>query len=127
MRWSSYSFWLKVNETIIERINEKYKNINWDILSEENVKVSSENVESNNDWMWVLDPLDGTNFIQKTGNCTVHLALNFKKSHILVLFCFQIKINYGLQMGKKHGVREEMDQNMNKFSLKIKNFKRWRW
>ena len=26
---------LKVNELIIERINEKYKNINWDIFSEE--------------------------------------------------------------------------------------------
>ena len=31
---------LKVNEIIIKRINEKYKNINWDILSEENVKTS---------------------------------------------------------------------------------------
>ena len=32
---------LKVNELMIKRINEKYKNINWDILSEENVKISS--------------------------------------------------------------------------------------
>ena len=32
---------LKVNQLIIKRINEKYKNINWDILSEENVKISS--------------------------------------------------------------------------------------
>jgi len=32
---------LKVNELIIKGINEKYKNINWDILSEENVKISS--------------------------------------------------------------------------------------
>ncbi|MCQ9201528.1 MAG: 3'(2'),5'-bisphosphate nucleotidase CysQ [Prochlorococcus marinus XMU1425] len=71
---------LKVNETLIKRINEKYRNINWDILSEENVKASSEYVESNNDWMWVLDPLDGTkDFIQKTGNYAMHLALNFKK------------------------------------------------
>jgi len=72
---------LKVNETLIKRIKEKYRNINWDILSEENVKVSSENVENiNNDWMWVLDPLDGTkDFIQKTGNYAMHLALNFKK------------------------------------------------
>ena len=29
---------LKVNEIIIKRINEKYKNINWDILSKENAK-----------------------------------------------------------------------------------------
>ena len=31
---------LKVNEIIITRIKEKYKNVNWDILSEENVKIS---------------------------------------------------------------------------------------
>ena len=29
---------LKVNELIIKDINEKYKNIEWDILSEENAK-----------------------------------------------------------------------------------------
>ncbi len=71
---------LKVNQLIIERINEKYKNINWDILSEENVKNSSENFQSKSDWTWVLDPLDGTkDFIQGTGNYAMHLALNFKQ------------------------------------------------
>ena len=70
---------LKVNEFIIKGINEKYKNINWDILSEENVKNSLENFDSKNDWIWVLDPLDGTkDFIQGTGNYAMHLALNFK-------------------------------------------------
>ncbi len=70
---------LKVNEVIIKRINEKYTNINWDILSEENVKISSQVLDSKNDWMWVLDPLDGTkDFIQGTGNYAMHLALNFK-------------------------------------------------
>ena len=71
---------LKVNELIIKRINEKYKNINWDILSEENVKISSKIFDSNTDWIWVLDPLDGTkDFIQRTGNYAMHLALNFKQ------------------------------------------------
>jgi len=71
---------LKVNELIIRRINEKYKNVNWDILSEENVKISSKNFDIDNDWIWVLDPLDGTkDFIQGTGNYAMHLALNFKK------------------------------------------------
>ena len=68
---------LKVNEIIIERINEKYQNINWDILSEENVKISSNVFDSKKDWIWVLDPLDGTkDFIQGTGNYAMHLALN---------------------------------------------------
>ena len=71
---------LKVNEIIIKRINEKYKNINWDILSEENVKISSETFDGISDWIWVLDPLDGTkDFIQGTGNYAIHLALNFKQ------------------------------------------------
>ena len=71
---------LKVNELIIKGINEKYKNINWDILSEENVKISSKIFDSNTDWIWVLDPLDGTkDFIQGTGNYAMHLALNFKQ------------------------------------------------
>ena len=70
---------LKVNELIIKGINEKYKNINWDILSEENVKTSKTFV-TKNDWVWVLDPLDGTkDFIQGTGNYAMHLALNFKQ------------------------------------------------
>ena len=71
---------LKVNEIIIEKINEKYKNVHWDILSEENVKISPKNFNSETDWIWILDPLDGTkDFIQRTGNYAVHLALNFKQ------------------------------------------------
>ena len=72
---------LRVNEIIIKRINEKYKNINWEILSEENVKVNPSNSIINNNFVWVLDPLDGTrDFIQGTGNYSMHLSLNFKKN-----------------------------------------------
>ena len=93
---------LKVNETLIKRINEKYKNVNWDILSEENVKVSSENIESNNDWMWVLDPLDGTkDFIQKTGNYAMHLALNFKKIPYIGFVLLPDKNQLWITDGKK--------------------------
>ena len=71
---------LKVNELIIQRINEKYKNVNWEILSEENVKGSNINCDTNADWIWVLDPLDGTkDFIQGTSNYAMHLALNYKQ------------------------------------------------
>ena len=72
---------LKVNEIIIQRINEKYKDIDWDILSEENVKGASVNCLNNTDWIWVLDPLDGTkDFIQGTSNYAMHLALNYKRT-----------------------------------------------
>ena len=75
---------LKVNEFIIRSINEKYKKINWSILSEENVKLSNNYPRSNFDWEWVLDPLDGTkDFIQGTSNYAMHLALNYKnKPHL---------------------------------------------
>ena len=75
---------LKVNEKMIEKINEKYRDVDWEILSEENVKISSENSDLNSDWVWILDPLDGTkDFIQGTENYAMHLALNYKKKPCL--------------------------------------------
>mgnify|MGYP006231655943 FL=1 len=62
------------------RINEKYKDIDWKILSEENAKTDLNNCDTNSDWLWILDPLDGTkDFIDGTGNYAMHLALNYKK------------------------------------------------
>ncbi len=70
---------LEVNEIIIKNITKNYKRINWAILSEENVKINPNNISINNDFVWVLDPLDGTkDFIQGTGNYAMHLALNYK-------------------------------------------------
>ena len=72
---------LEVNDLIIQRIHKKYKNFDWGILSEENVKLSSNNCNNEPlpDLLWVIDPLDGTkDFIQGTGNYAMHLALNFK-------------------------------------------------
>ncbi|MBO8240469.1 3'(2'),5'-bisphosphate nucleotidase CysQ [Prochlorococcus marinus XMU1412] len=71
---------LEVNELIIKRINQKYPNVNWGILSEENFKIKTNYYDRNTDWLWVLDPLDGTkDFIQGTGNFAMHLALNYKR------------------------------------------------
>ena len=70
---------LEVNELIINRINQTYQDTNWEILSEENFKIES-NYFNNVDWLWVLDPLDGTkDFIQGTQNYAMHLALNYKR------------------------------------------------
>ena len=70
---------LEVNELIISRINQTYQDTNWEILSEENFKIQS-NYFNNVDWLWVLDPLDGTkDFIQGTQNYAMHLALNYKR------------------------------------------------
>jgi len=93
---------LKVNEIIIEGLNEKYKNINWDILSEENVKLSSKILDSKTDWVWVLDPLDGTkDFIQRTGNYAMHLALNFKQKPYVGFVLIPDKNQLWITDGKK--------------------------
>ena len=90
------------NKLIIKRINEKYKNINWDILSEENVKTSSKNFDFKNDWIWVLDPLDGTkDFIQGTGNYAMHLALSFKQKPYIGFVLIPDKNQLWITDGKK--------------------------
>ena len=75
---------LEVNKIILNRIKEKYPNIGWKYLSEENTKFGSTKCDVNSDWIWILDPLDGTkDFIQKTGEYAVHIALNYKNNPIL--------------------------------------------
>ena len=93
---------LKVNEVLINRINEKYKNIDWEILSEENVKINSKSNNTKADWMWVLDPLDGTkDFIQGTSNYAVHLALNYKQKPYIGIVLIPEKNELWIADGEK--------------------------
>ena len=93
---------LQVNEIIIKRINEKYQDINWEILSEENVKNSYESCSNYSDWLWVLDPLDGTkDFIQGTGNYAMHLALNYKNNPFLGVVLIPEKDELWFSNGEK--------------------------
>ena len=113
---------LKVNEIIINKINEKYQNINWEILSEENVKSSPKEIEFKNDWVWVLDPLDGTkDFIQGTSNYAMHLALNYRGRPYLGVVLIPEKDELWLSTGeevwceKKNGfkLKPKMSKNKN--------------
>ena len=112
---------LKVNEKIIEKINEKYKGVDWEILSEENVKISSENFDLNSDWVWILDPLDGTkDFIQGTGNYAMHLGLNYKKNPCLGIVLIpernELWFSYGDKVWceKRDGSKIEQNISRNK-------------
>ena len=70
-------------------------------MSEENVKVSKTFVPKN-DWVWVLDPLDGTkDFIQGTGNYAMHLALNFKQKPYFGFVLIPDKNQLWITDGKK--------------------------
>ena len=76
---------LEVNSLIIKRINEKYGHIGWEILSEENEIYDCKNSQIP-EWLWVLDPLDGTrDFIQGTGQYAMHLALSYQNKPFLGL------------------------------------------
>ena len=116
---------LKVNEIIIQRINEKYIGVDWDILSEENVKVSSQNSSNKKDWTWILDPLDGTkDFIQGTGNYAMHLALNYKRTPFMGVVLIPDKDELWISEGGKFGVRIDINQELNLFHVKVRVFMR---
>lgn len=93
---------LKVNEIIIRKINEKYKDVGWEILSEENVKITTENCKSDAKWLWILDPLDGTkDYIQGTSNYAMHLALNYEKRPYIGVVLIPEKDELWISNGEK--------------------------
>ena len=93
---------LKVNELIIQKINQKYKKIDWEILSEENVKIDPKNCDTSADWMWLLDPLDGTkDFIQGESNYAMHLSLNYKNKPYIGIVLIPKKNELWIADGEK--------------------------
>ena len=93
---------LKVNEIIIQGIKEKYSDISWGILSEENEKLKSSHINAKSEWLWVLDPLDGTkDFIQGTGNYAMHLALNYKQKPYIGVVLIPDKDELWISDGEK--------------------------
>ncbi len=74
---------LTVNKLFLDKFSEYYPNVNWEIVTEENSKSDSYRGFKSN-WVWLIDPLDGTkDFIQKTGEYAIHVALLFKNQPIL--------------------------------------------
>ena len=115
---------LKVNDLIINRISKKYKEINWKILSEENVKIESENCEIDSDWLWVLDPLDGTkDFIQGTRNYAMHLALNYKQKPCLGVVLIPEKDELWISTGDKVWCERRENDEIKPTLNKKKNLK----
>lgn len=74
---------LTINKLFLDKFSENYPNANWEIITEENSKGDSPR-EFQSNWVWLIDPLDGTkDFIQKTGEYAIHVALLFKNEPIL--------------------------------------------
>ncbi len=115
---------LKVNEIIIQRINEKYKDVCWEILSEENVKIETFNNHTNTDWIWVLDPLDGTkDFLQGTSNYAMHLALNYKNKPYIGIVLIPEKGELWIANGEKICCERRGRNQMNPVLFEKKSLK----
>ncbi len=68
---------LAVNQWLLEGLAQAFPAVPWTLLSEETAKQQlTEGVPLDAEWLWILDPLDGTkDFLQGTGEYAVHLAL----------------------------------------------------
>jgi 3'(2'), 5'-bisphosphate nucleotidase len=68
---------LAVNQWLLEGLAQAFPTAPWTLLSEETAKSQLTDGEPlAADWLWILDPLDGTkDFLQGTGEYAVHLAL----------------------------------------------------
>ena len=93
---------LEVNNLILKRMQEKYHNIGWKYLSEENTKIKLEQkCEIDAEWLWILDPLDGTkDFIQGTGDYAMHFALNHENKPVIGVVLIPEKDELWISNGK---------------------------
>ena len=68
---------LAVNQWRLEGLSGAFPDAGWTLLSEETAKEQlTEGEPLPAEWLWILDPLDGTkDFLQGTGEYAVHLAL----------------------------------------------------
>ena len=106
----------EVNNLIIQEIKKKYNKTLGNILSEEGVK---DHNLFDNDWLWILDPLDGTkDFIQSTENFAMHLALNFKNRPYIGIVLIPDKEELWISDGnevwceKRNGLRLETNLSL---------------
>jgi len=64
---------LAVNQFILERLQAALGNEDFAYISEETLPEAR---QESSEWVWIIDPLDGTrDFIEKTGEYAIHIAL----------------------------------------------------
>jgi 3'(2'), 5'-bisphosphate nucleotidase len=76
---------LAVNQWLLDGLAAAFPAAPWTLLSEETAKEQlSAGVPLEAEWLWILDPLDGTkDFLQGTGEYAVHLALVHRGAPVL--------------------------------------------
>ena len=92
-----------VNSYILDELQSVLGNAEFGYLSEETYKSYLETcgkVPLPQSWVWIIDPLDGTrDFIDKTGEFAVHIALAFEGKPVLAVVAWpeQQKIYYAIR------------------------------
>ena len=76
---------LAVNQWLLDGLSQAFPDAPWTLLSEETAKEQlTPGQPLDADWLWILDPLDGTkDFLQGTGEYAVHLALAHRGEPVL--------------------------------------------
>ncbi len=76
---------LAVNTWLLDGIKSYFPKVSWELLSEETVKSKLANDQLlRSDWIWILDPLDGTkDFLEGSPEYAVHLALVYRQRPVL--------------------------------------------
>ena len=76
---------LAVNHYILQRLQAELDDLDFDYISEETYNKGNTK-ELTSEFVWIIDPIDGTrDFIEKTGEYAIHIALVRKKRPILAV------------------------------------------
>ncbi|MEC4896171.1 MAG: 3'(2'),5'-bisphosphate nucleotidase CysQ [Oscillatoria sp. PMC 1051.18] len=76
---------IAANHYILEHLQAAFSEEHFGYLSEETYKAGGSKPVPG-DWVWIVDPLDGTrDFIEKTGEYAVHIALTYQKRPVLAV------------------------------------------
>ncbi len=112
---------IAINDLIKKKFRDKYPCVDWDFLTEEDNKDNFNKV-FNSDWVWVIDPLDGTkDFIEGTGQYAMHLALLFKKKLIIGIVLIPNKEQLWINIqGKKTWFENKEEKKFSSSATKLK-------
>jgi len=112
---------IAINDLIKKKFRDKYPCVDWDFLTEEDNK-DNFNKEFNNDWVWVIDPLDGTkDFIEGTGQYAMHIALLFKEKLIIGIVLIPNKEQLWINIeGKKTWFENKEKKKFSSSATKLK-------
>jgi 3'(2'), 5'-bisphosphate nucleotidase len=92
---------LAANHYILERLTGTFGHDTFGYLSEETYKAQGRPQPVPQDWLWIIDPLDGTrDFIDRTGEYALHIALTYQGRPMLtVVVCPELGKLYYATLG----------------------------